>query len=354
VLREASVALHGQAITLWEISADGGAVAVLGTAPEAPKLDLDTTLRRWSVPLAPGRRWVGSLLGEAHWCLAPVRTAPPRPPPGGTERRSRERMILELTGLSLGLLEHTRPATQRRTPEAATRGLARHPSVIAHEVGNPLASALAYAELSIEVLRGTADLSPRQRAELLESLAVVVEGIKRAVDFLRSLQMQPRLPASPLERFNLVDVARSCVTLERPLARKHGAALQFETSVDEAYLVGDANALFRALVNLIRNAVSASTAGAEPITIGLHGSQGEVRVTVRDHGRGIPPEDLEAIFEPGFTTEGDRGGTGMGLPVVKDVAERQFGGRVEVETHLGQGSVFTLVLPAPPQRSRIS
>ena len=354
VLREASVALRGQPITLWEISADGGAVAVLGTAPESRGLDLDATLRRWSAPLAPGRRWVGSLLSEGRWCLAPVRTAPPRPPPGGTERRSRERMVLELAGLSLGLLDQTRLAKQRRPTDAANRELARQPSVIAHEVGNPLASALAYAELAIEALRGTGDLGARDRTGLLEALVAVEEGIKRAVDFLRSLQMEARLPVGQFDRFNVVDLVRSGVTLERPLAAKQGVALRFEAPMSEAYLVGDANALFRALVNLIRNAVSATTpgAGAAPVTVGLDQSRGEVRMTVRDRGRGIAPENLEAIFEPGFTTEGHRGGTGMGLTVVKEVAER-FGGRIEVETRLGQGSVFVLVLPMPPDRKSV-
>jgi signal transduction histidine kinase len=352
VLREASVALRGQPITLWEISDDGGAVAVLGTAPEAPRLDLDATLRRWSAPLAPGRRWVGSLLTEGRWCLAPVRTAPPQPPPGGTERRSRERMVLELAGLSIGLLDQTRLAKQRRPPEAATRDLARHPSVIAHEVGNPLASALAYAELGIEALKAGGDLGPRERAELLDALTAVEEGIRRAVDFLRSLQMEARLPTGQMDRFNLVDLARSCVTLEKPLAAKQGVVLEFTPSVGEAYLVGDGNALFRALVNLIRNAVAATSPGgaAAPVRVELSQARDEVRLTVRDRGRGIAPENLEAIFEPGFTTEGHRGGTGMGLTVVKEVTDR-FGGRVEVQTRLGQGSVFMLALPLPAQRS---
>ena len=353
VLREASVALRGQAITLWEIAADGDAVAVVGTGPESPSLDLDATLHRWSAPLVPGRRWVGSRLAEGRWCLAPVRTTPPRPPPGGTERRSRERMVLELAGLSLGLLEQTRLAKRRRPMDAAKRDLARHPSMIAHEVGNPLASALAYAELSIEAVRGMTELDPARRSDLLDSLMAVEEGIRRAVDFLRALQMEARVPAGLFERFNVVDVARSCVTLEKALARKQGVVLEFEAAVDEVYLMGDPSALFRALVNLIRNAVAATAGGAAPVIVGLQGSLSEVRLTVRDSGRGIEPENLEAIFEPGFTTDGHRGGTGMGLTVVKEVTDG-FGGQVEVETRLGQGSVFTLVLPLPPQRSRLS
>jgi signal transduction histidine kinase len=135
------------------------------------------------------------------------------------------------------------------------------------------------------------------------------------------------------------------------LARQHGVSLQFETSLDEAYLEGDANGLFRALVNLIRNAVAATGEKPEPVVVMLQRSRDATRLMVRDGGRGIPPGDLDSIFEPGFTTGEHRGGTGMGLTVVKDIAETHFGGRVEVESQVGKGSLFTLILPMPPQRS---
>lgn len=349
VLREASVALRGQAITLWEVSVDTDPVPVLATTPDPPALDLDATLRRWSVPIRPGTRWVGSRLPDRRWCLAPVRTEPPLPPPGGRERRSPERMVLELAGLCVGLLEQTR-AAQRLAPPEANQELSRRPSVIAHEVGNPLTSALTNAELSLDLVRSTSELGSPLGARLLESLTAVEQSIKQAVDYLRSVQMESRPARARLERFNVVDVVRACITLERPLARKRGITLQLETPQEELFLQGDANALFRALVNLIRNAIAASDRAQQPVVVALQPAGDVVRLMVRDRGSGIAPGDLEAIFEPGFTTKQAAGGTGVGLAVVREIAERSFGGRVEIESTANQGSVFTIVLPVPSQR----
>src|SRR5205807_10155001 len=119
VLRQASVALAGRTVALWEVSPTAQVVAVL-TSTAAPRpadtrLDLESTLHRWSAPIIQGSRWVGCRLtdgdGSGPWVVAAVRQQPPAPPPDGVERRSRERMTLELAGLCLGLLDHPVPTT---------------------------------------------------------------------------------------------------------------------------------------------------------------------------------------------------------------------------------------------------
>src|SRR2546428_2689486 len=107
VLREASVALQGRPVTLWEVSSRAEVVPVLTSAGSAhgadTRLDLDSTLHRWGAPIIQGSRWVGCRLNDAGmWCIAPVRKQPAAPPPDGVERRSRERITLELAGPSLG------------------------------------------------------------------------------------------------------------------------------------------------------------------------------------------------------------------------------------------------------------
>src|SRR5436853_6015753 len=152
VLREASVALQGRAVTLWEVSSRAEVIPVMTSAGSVQsadtRLDLDSTLHRWSAPIIQGSRWVGCRLdngdGVGPWCVAPVRQQPPAPPPDGVERRSRERMTLELAGLCVGLLDHPVPTNRpRRAEPDALLELARQPSVIAHEVANPLTAALA-------------------------------------------------------------------------------------------------------------------------------------------------------------------------------------------------------------------
>src|SRR5213595_2436507 len=96
VLREASVALQGRVVTLWEVSSRAEVIPVLtsATPSQSPvRLDLDSTLHRWGAPIIQGSRWVGCLLDDAGlWCIAPVRKQPAAPPPNGVERRSRERI----------------------------------------------------------------------------------------------------------------------------------------------------------------------------------------------------------------------------------------------------------------------
>ena len=309
VLRQASIALHDRVVTLWEISPDADATCLFSSVPNPQQpdteLNLDLTLRQWGAPLIQQSRWVGCRMANGgRWCVAPVRLRPAAPPPRGVERRSRERMVLELAGLSLG------------------------------------------------ALRDASTLDPRFRAQLLDDLANVADGIERAADYLRSIQDRPfGAPGTQLARFDVTPVVRSCVTLERPLARRRGVALKWHSSVDAVYLYGDAGALYQVLTNLIRNAVSASRERNSPVVVTL-GQVGEaLRLTVEDHGVGIAGEHLERIFEPGFTTQEFGSGSGTGLLVVRQITQDMFGGSVKVDSAVGRGSTFEITLPIPAQRT---
>src|SRR5207302_1630682 len=294
VLRQASVALAGRTVALWEVSPSAQVVPVLVSAtaarPADTRLDLDSTLHRWSAPIIQGSRWVGCRLdngdGAGPWCVAPVRQQPPAPPPNGVERRSRERMTLELAGLCLGLLDHPVPTNRpRRAEPDALLELARQPAVIAHEVANPLTAALAAPDLT------------------------------------------------------------------RPLARQRGVALQGLVTVSNVFLQGDPNALYQVVTNLIRNAVGASLETRQPVVVTLEQAGELLRLAVEDRGVGIPAEHLERIFEPGFTTREFGSGSGTGLTVVSQITRDMFGGGVEVRSTVGRGATFTVNLPIPPQRT---
>src|SRR5207245_5318600 len=116
---------------------------------------VDATLRHWGIHIVQGSRFVGVRAGEGNWVVAPVRTRPPAPPPEGRERRSRERLTLELAGLCLGLLDRRElaaaPAPKRTDPlqalpalpgivphEDPLQDLATLPGIITHDVANPL------------------------------------------------------------------------------------------------------------------------------------------------------------------------------------------------------------------------
>src|SRR6185312_13522256 len=130
------------------------------------RLDLDSTLHRWGAPIIQGSRWVGCRLDDPGlWCIAPVRKQPAAPPPDGVERRSRERITLELAGLCLGLVDQTPRVVRPRTPEPdALAELVRQPSVISHEVANPLTAALAGLDWCFRRVREAPELDAAFRA----------------------------------------------------------------------------------------------------------------------------------------------------------------------------------------------
>lgn len=357
VLREASVALRGRTVTVWQVSSGGTVLPVLTSHPDAPPeqttLDVDATLHRWGAPVIEGSRWIGCRAGSnGSWCVSPVRSRPPAPPPSGVERRSSERMTLELAGLCLGLLDHKPSDTTRprmSEPDALLEWL-RQPSVIAHEVASPLAAALANLELSQERIGAEASLDPVVREEILDDLTGVGEGMEQAIEFLRSIQDRSRGALARSERFDALQVVRSCLTLERPLARRKGVALMGLIAGSPVYLHGDPNGLYRVLTNLIRNAVAASERGRTPVAVALESVGEAIRLSVEDHGVGIVPEHLDRIFEEGFTTRGFGVGSGTGLAVVRQLAEEMFRGTVEVASEPGRGTTFTITLPIPRQR----
>ena len=234
-------------MTLWEVASPTDAAPLATSTPDAPRseltLDLSATVARWGRPVIRGSRWVGCHLGDnGRWCIAPVRTRPADPPPGGVERRSPERLVLELTGLCIGLMDVAADVTKRRLPpEEALREHARLPSVIAHEVGNPLTAALGNLDFGMSAVRAAVSLDPTFRSSLLQDLKAAAEGIEQATDYLRAIQDRP--PVGKLARFDVTPVVQSCVTLERPLARKRGVALTWERGVDAPFLYGDPNAV---------------------------------------------------------------------------------------------------------------
>src|SRR6185436_9624711 len=190
----------------------------------------------------------------------PVRARPPAPPPGGRERRSRERLALELAGLALGgigaLLQDAGVVP---------------PGLLAHEASNPLTAARAGLQLAMESIGRWVDLAADRRLSLLDDLGQVLEDIDRATAFLRAIQDRARGRASGgrTERFDAVRVVRSCLTLERRLLRDRGIDLDFDTTLEASFVRGDPNALFDVLVNVVRGAAEAAGDKPSPVTVQL-------------------------------------------------------------------------------------
>ena len=109
VLRRAEQGLQGRLVALFEATKDSVVPVAIGSnrkLPPTASSEINYAVRSWSVPARVGSRWLAARLDMGRWCIAPVRADLPAPPPGGVERRRKERMTLELAGICLGLIEN--------------------------------------------------------------------------------------------------------------------------------------------------------------------------------------------------------------------------------------------------------
>ena len=165
LLDQASAALHGQVVGLWRLVSDCSAVAEVVSRPLSPRAVLDVDfvdlLRRWGRSARPSALWVGCQVTVDQWHIAEVRCGPPAPPPTGVERRSPERLVVDLVALCLGGLERI--------------------WVAADQVTVYLCSALDVLDSSLGRVRRTDGLTTRARARLLADLAGVADAIENAL-----------------------------------------------------------------------------------------------------------------------------------------------------------------------------
>jgi two-component system phosphate regulon sensor histidine kinase PhoR len=148
------------------------------------------------------------------------------------------------------------------------------------------------------------------------------------------------------EPVDLGAAVQTAVERLRPQAEKAGIGLSVDTSANLPRVSGDRVSLERAIVNLINNAIKFTPEGGA-VRVLARPDQAGMTIEVADNGSGIEPQDLPRVFERFYKADRARraGGTGLGLAVVKHTAEAH-GGRVEVESRLGEGSSFRIWLPA--------
>jgi two-component system phosphate regulon sensor histidine kinase PhoR len=134
----------------------------------------------------------------------------------------------------------------------------------------------------------------------------------------------------------------------REPAKKKKISLSYDKLGTSLFVRGDRHYLEQVLINLLENAIKYGREGGRITISTIEKSPTEIEISVQDDGIGIPKEDLPRIFERFYRVDKGRsqelGGTGLGLSIVKHIVQGH-GGRVWVESQLGQGSVFYFTLP---------
>jgi len=233
-------------------------------------------------------------------------------------------------------------------------------SSVSHELRTPLTTIKALTRL---LMRGE-EIADEKRREYLETISVECD---RQIDLVLNLLDLSRIEGGvfrvSMERVNVAEVISSCVKSETRAAEKRRHKLEIEPFGDVPPVCADPKALRRVISNLIENSIKYTPDGGL-ITLFARTEGDFVSISVRDNGRGIPPEDLPVLFDKfhrgrpaphskamrnatetaEFLEDADVSGVGLGLYLGKNVMER-MGGRITVETEVGRGSTFTLHLP---------
>jgi two-component system phosphate regulon sensor histidine kinase PhoR len=219
---------------------------------------------------------------------------------------------------------------------------------VSHELRTPLAAIRGYAET---LLDGALEDQENNRKFLEIVLAHAIRLNNIASDLLVLSELDSDAPPlGPPEEIRVVEVIDSAVHTVEGGAALRGIRLNMEKCQD-CSVIGYRFRLEQALVNLLDNAVKFNRPEGEVTVECIPASDARVQISVSDTGIGIPSEDLKRIFERFYRADKARsrpaGGTGLGLPIVKEVVER-MGGTVSVESQLGNGSKFTIVLQGAP------
>lgn len=201
---------------------------------------------------------------------------------------------------------------------------------LAHEVRNPLATLKTTVQALARVEKDA------ERSALLATMLREIDRMGRAMQDIL-LFGRPRAPEQ--REVPLGEVLPGMVGLTAPEAALRGVSIATEGDLD-AVAVVDPDHLFQILLNLIHNALHASSAGGR-VVIKVRADDAQVVVEVGDTGSGIAPDKLAHVFEPFFTTK--PGGTGLGLSISRQLAELNGGGLV-LESTVGQGTTARVTL----------
>jgi PAS domain S-box-containing protein len=223
-------------------------------------------------------------------------------------------------------------------------------SSVSHELRTPLTSIRGSLGL---LVAGAVEPASEQGRRMLEIAAASSERLVRLVNDILDLE---RLRSHGVELE--LGVHRVVALMHAAVQSVSGAATQAGVRIDvadtDACVLADADRAVQILVNLLGNAIKFSPEGQ---TVGLWAERvdGVVRISVRDHGRGIPPEQLERIFERFSQVDASdrraQSGTGLGLAIARTLAE-QHGGRLTAQSVEGRGSTFVLELAADGRAAR--
>lgn len=331
-----------------------------GTVLEKSPLPMPPTSPRQGV-IALAERSAGGVLGYAHiektpFVLMITAERPDRGPSWASARAdlltflatSATLILLVVLSSLTVMVNRIRAADAHRlqalhsveySNKMATIG--RLAASVAHEINNPLAIINEKAGLLRDV--ASLDEAYPHRERILNSVASIIKSVERCSNVTHRLLGFTRRLEPRLEWIDLPALLREVLEFQGKEAVHRNIEIVTDFPSDVPAIESDRGQLQQVFLNIVSNSFAALPTGGR-IELALRNRPGDlVAVAVRDNGEGIAPENLRHIFEPFFSTRGEFG-TGLGLSITYGLVQK-LGGQIEVESELGRGTCFTVVLP---------
>ena len=215
---------------------------------------------------------------------------------------------------------------------------------IAHEINNPLAIIRQEAEWMQHLLKKLDGGDGQAAEELRGSVQEIVQQVDRCTEITRNLLDFARKRDPVIQAVEVNRIIENMTMLVEKEAKHKNITIVRHYGESLPAIYSDVPQLRQVILNFLTNATQAiGTDGVVTITTRLNGADA-VDIAISDTGCGIPADNLGKIFDPFFTTKPPGQGTGLGLSICHGILLR-LGGRIAVESRVGQGTEFTITLP---------
>jgi PAS domain S-box-containing protein len=250
--------------------------------------------------------------------------------------------IMDERGRPMGFVSSFKDLTEikemqhKMIQSAKLASLGQMAAGVAHEIRNPLGS----IKMSLQLIRE--DLRRAESREAIEHIRDAVGSmeviVNELLDYTREITLQ-------VDEYDIGKIVRSAVFGMDEDLRKRGVVVEVADAGSPRTAFVDGIRIKQVVNNIVKNAVEAAPAGGGRVAIRVSGENGIVRLSVRDDGPGMGPDELEKVFQPFYTTKAQ--GVGLGMSIVKRLIE-MHGGEVRVESAPGRGTVVSVLLPRVP------
>jgi two-component system phosphate regulon sensor histidine kinase PhoR len=250
--------------------------------------------------------------------------------------------VVDNTTEHLGIVTVLRDITKEKAAQARS---AEFVSAVSHEIKTPLASVKAYAEMLAD---GDADGDPETQQKFLNIIEVQTDRMTRLLEgMLDMARIESGVVRVEKKFVSLNELIEGGAKLMEPAAANKKIAIESRLSSLYLGVNVDSDMMSRVVMNLVSNAIKYTDAGGR-IMLRSQLVDDQVAFEVEDTGCGIPADAMPKLFQKFYRVKENANvapGTGLGLSLVKHIVEEVHGGKMEVESQVGKGSVFRVMLP---------